>query len=98
MLTSPRCSCPSPVTQAIASVLCLTLAAFAFLRPHTPETRRTVLIKEGLFAFATAFYFATVVAATVVFARRSATITVAGYSAEQIALVVAASGMDLHCP
>lgn len=81
--------------SGIASTICLCLAFLALFRPHTRETLKTVRIKEGLFAFASIFLFASLVPATVIIARRSGVITAPGIPAATIAGLVKASGKNL---
>ena len=77
--------------------MCNVLTFFALFRPHTRETLKTVRIKEGMFVFASIFWFATLVPATVIIAQRSGVISAPGISPVVIAALVKAAGKNLKC-
>ncbi|GAA6017234.1 hypothetical protein JCM11491_001862 [Sporobolomyces phaffii] len=81
--------------SAVSALICLGLLAYTLFTPRRTETLTSIRVKEGLFAFAAIFLFATLVPSTVFAAQRAGRITAPGVPASLINQLVAASGLSL---
>jgi len=77
------------------SLACIGFIIMTFFRLHKAETYRTVLLKEGIFAFAWVFLLAALIAQTVVYASKSATVTSSMIPQTLVDQIISVSGQSL---